>query len=170
MNLGMCEAMSGRLRGRSLTEGLHELGRAVRASVRRPGSLHVVGPQDAPAWHLSAHLDMLARYRDAPELEPVPPHVPVAASTKGSVVLVVSEGRADAALLEQVDLARHRGAVVLGLTGTPDSDLDALAAHSLAVPSEASEVIPGVQFDFEMSTHLFGVFAASKPRRRWWRT
>ena len=168
MNLAICESLSGRLRGSVLYDGLHNLGAALRTSVARPGTLHIVGPDEATPWHLSAHLDMLARYRNVPELAPTAPHTPLSQATDGDVVLVVSERQTDDLLLGQLDDARRRGGVIVGLTGAEDAHLGALAVEMLTVADDAGRLIPGIHLDFEMTTHLFGVAAVTTRRRRWW--
>ena len=169
MNLAFCESLSHRLRGGATYDGLANLAQSLRASIRRPGSLHVIGPRESEPWHLTAHLEMLARYRDVPELTPAPRHLEVTDACDGDVVLLVSEERATDSLLQQLGDARSRGSIILGLTAAADDRLGSVAAESLAVSLDDAHLgAPGIVLDFETTTHLLGVAAAASKRRRWW--
>lgn len=170
MNLAVCETWARRQRGSAWFADLQQLSGALRRGCHRPGSLFVVGPEDDPPWHLAAHLDMLARYRDLPELQPAPQHVQLDQAKPSDVVLVVAESRVEAMLLERLNDARRQGSAVLGLTATPDPELERVTADTVAVDLAAMEIgLPGLHADFDIATHMFGVAASTSTRRKWWR-
>lgn len=149
----------------------------LRSAPHQPGRLLVVGTPDHEPWHLVAHLDELARWRQLPELAPVlvrravpvgaPAHLSVAldavgAAGRGATVLVTGREGADDALLDRLDTARSRGASLftLGVSG-PAAELatGALELPGLPRTDESTR--------FEIASHLLPVFAtASAPRTR----
>jgi hypothetical protein len=170
MNLALCETWVRRNRGAAWLADLQQLGGALRRGSRRPGSLFVVGPEDDQPWHLAAHLDMLARYRDVPELQPVAPNVTLSEAKASDAVLVVSESRLDVSLLDRLADVRSKGSAVVGLTAERDPELERLTSEVVAVDLDTIEIaMPGIRADFDLATHLFGVAAVTPGRRTRWR-
>ncbi|MCU1691790.1 MAG: hypothetical protein JWM64_881 [Frankiales bacterium] len=145
----------------------------LRTAGHEPGRLLVLGTPDAEPWHLTAHLDQAARFRDLSALQPVlvrwsvpegaPPHLSVgvdvvARAGRGSTVLVAAASAEDEDLLERLDDARRGGAVLLAVHGG-GGPLDDLAHDALALPP--------VPDGFGTATHALSspaLYAA--PRRR----
>lgn len=150
------------------TTGIVERTRGFGRSLRRtrvgrsPGGLLVVGtPTDEP-WHFTAHLRDEAEYAGAPELIPTlvrwapPPDAPahlafdmrrLEQARRGESLLVVAPSLAPDPLLERLDDARGRGAVLFTVSGH-DADLEGLADESLLLDAETPTV------NFDAMTHL----------------
>lgn len=126
------------------------LGRAPRSE----GGLLLVGTEHHEPWHFAAHLSDEARWAARPELVPTlvrwrvpeqaPPHLAVGlerltvAGAREALLVVSPEAPAER-LLDRVDDARRRGAVVLAMD-TGDHDLEDLAHEVLTVPTD--EAVP----------------------------
>lgn len=176
MQLGQAEAVGRRARATAWFGRLARFGTAVRYAGHRPGELLVVGPEGDEPWHLTAHLEDLARYRGVPELtptlvrwQPPPGRSPgiaideLAAGGRDRTVLVVSEGAATAPLLERLEAARRRGSTVFGLAGSgTDSDLEQVAHETCRVGEEPVKGTPFV-VDFDVAGHLVGIAACARP-------
>src|SRR5436305_6356590 len=109
------EGWARRLRGASWYDELRNLGGALRAPRRESSRLLIVGhPEDQP-WHLTAHLEMLAQFRQLPELYPTLVRSELIASHPEDAILVVSELAVPEGILEQVQDARTQGSTVFGL-------------------------------------------------------
>lgn len=122
--------------------------RALRSSVRTQSGLLLVGTPENEPWHLAAHLDDESRFAGIPELAPVlvRHHVPTGApahlsiglerlesARNGEALFVVAATSAPEPMLDRIDDARHRGAVVLTMH-SGDSDLRSLSHESLEIP------------------------------------
>jgi hypothetical protein len=145
------------LAGTGWDERFRALAKALRASVRGPGGLLLLGnPGDEP-WHLAAHLHDESRWHDIPTLRPTlvrwtpprdaPPHLSVGldritAARRGEALFVVAPETAPPPLLERVADARHVGATVLALENG-DSELSGLAHEAITVRPDD----PTVSFD-----------------------
>lgn len=152
--------------GTGWVEKTREFGRALRQAPHDPGGLLVVGTPTEDPWHLAAHLDDEARWSALPNLAPVlvrwappagaPAHLSVGLERlehvrRGETVFVVAPDAATEALLERVADARRIGATVLSID-SGDTQLEALAHESLAVPTEADTglIVP----EFDVVSHL----------------
>jgi len=126
-----------------------EFSSALGQAPKSAGELLLVGTEAHEPWHFAAHLGDEARWNGRPELEPtlvrwkVPtgarPHLAIGlerleAVRANEALLVVSPDLAAERLLDRVDDARRRGAVVLAME-TDDPDLRGLAHETLTVPS-----------------------------------
>ncbi len=166
MDLSQCEAWAHGVRRTTWYGELRSLGQSLRAA-RGCGQLLVVGHPDEEPWHLAAHLDMLARYRDVPELRAaLADGARVAAAGRNDTLLVVSEHRLPVHVVERVHRARSHGSAVLGLC-VDDPELTSLAHDAVSLELERLELgIPGIIADFEIASHLFGIAAATGPAVR----
>lgn len=139
-----------------------------------PGRLLVVGTPDCEPWHLTAHLDQVARLGGDATLAPVlvrwqvprgaPPHLAVGLSalreeTRRTTVLVAAPDAVDDRLLERLDDARGGGATLFALHDA-SAELTALAHESLTVPRTAD--LPPDD-GWELAQHV--VAAPSLPER-----
>lgn len=126
------------------------LGRAPKSA----GGLLLVGTQEHEPWHFAAHLSDEARWAARPEMVPTlvrwrvpaeaPAHLAIGMERltvvgNGEALLVVSPEAPAERLLDRVDDARRRGAVVLAMD-TGDPDLEGLAHETLTVP--VSDAVP----------------------------
>lgn len=145
----------------------------LRRSTRTPNGLLIFGPADCEPWHMTAHLRDESEYAGIPELAPTwvrwapepggPAHLSVGldrlrAATRGETLLVVSEQRAPAELLERVHDVRRAGATVFALD-EDDPELEGLAHESLPVSPASSPV------SFDGAQHLVSsaVFGGGGP-------
>jgi hypothetical protein len=160
------------LAGTSWLRRAGEFGAALRASVRTPAGLLVVGTPAEEPWHLAAHLDEESRLGGIPELAPTlvrwspppgaPPHLSVGLSRleqarRGETLFVVAPDEAPAPLLERVSDARHAGATIMALD-QGDPELDGLAHEVLAVPAAGPDAR---LVTFDSAQHLVSAAAAT---------
>lgn len=140
----------------------------------QPGRLLVVGTPDDEPWHLTAHLDQVARLRGDAALAPVlvrwrvppgaPAHLAVGLSAlregpRRTTVLVAAPGAVDDRLLERLDDARGGGATLFALHDA-SAELASRAHESLTVPRSAD--LPPVD-GWELAQHV--VAAPRLPER-----
>jgi hypothetical protein len=168
VDLTQAENLGGRLRRTSWFGDVRGLAQSVLASRQAQGRLLVAGHPDDEPWHLSAHLDLLARYRDLPELAPtLTTGEDLAGVTRHDTVLFVSELAAPSSVLERLWDARKGGAAILGLS-TVDEELAKISDDVVCLGAAPLDTGGSLLFaDFELATHMFGVAAASPVRRRW---
>ncbi len=169
MDVAQSQSLHRRARGTSWYADLADLAASLRQARSLDGRLLVVGDPDDQPWHLTAHLDMFARYRCQPEL---------AATLAGErdllqagdddTVLFVSQRTASPLVLQQLDDARGRGSAVLGLC-TDDEELAGVAQHCVRLGTAPLHLDGLVAGDFEVATHVFGVAAGRRPPRLSWR-
>lgn len=164
MNILQCEHWARRVRNAGWYADLRSLGQSLRVSRSSTGRLLVVGHPDDQPWHLTAHLELLAQFRQVPELYPTLAGPDLGEVSRQDSLLVVTEQPLPDDLLSRLDDARHAGSTVFGLS-TEDSDLAAVANESVSVDPDQLTVIPGIVADFELAGHFFGVAAASTSRR-----
>jgi hypothetical protein len=139
--------------GASLEEGVAHFAASLARAPRGRDDLLVVGTAQHEPWHFVAHLAEDAAACGRPELVPtwvrwrVPPGAPphlarglesLEQARRSDTVLVVTPAAATEALLERVETARHKGALILALD-REDADLENLAHESLGVPASAPE-------------------------------
>jgi hypothetical protein len=154
----------------------------LRGARHQPGGLLLVGTEDHEPWHFAAHLSDTARYSGQPHLAPtlvrhaVPagarPHLAVdlsrlSGASRSDTILVSAPALPNEHLLERLDDARRKGALLLALdTGQPE--LGELAHESLAVPDlsaartrlRAAGRSAGVgSASFDLAEHLLTVAA-----------
>ncbi len=142
------------------------------AEAGRPGELLLVGTPGFEPWHFAAHLGDEARLVGRAELAPtlVRWHVPDGApahlavplhrlevARRGETLLVVSDERAPAPLLERAWDARKAGATVLALDAA-DPELAGVAHQALDLPARAPD---GLSFD--AAQHIVSVAAGEAP-------
>lgn len=170
MNIMQCDSLARRVRRAAWYADLRTLAQHVRSARRDSGQLLVVGHPDDEPWHLTAHLDMLARFRHIPELRAsLGDEESLDAASRHDTLLVVSERPVPVPLLERVHDARTKGSTVFGLSGA-DSELTDVADEALVLDVDRLGLgIPGITGDFEIASHLFGLAAASeRTRLRLW--
>ncbi len=141
----------------------------MRDARRDSGRLLLVGhPDDAP-WHLTAHLEMLARYRNLPHLTPtlLEPDG-LSEVTSADTVLFVSELAAPERVLDGLQDARRRGSSIFGLVAE-DDELAGVAAECVSLGRDPLPLGGLVVGDFEVAAHLLGAAAARPARRALWR-
>lgn len=165
MNLFECEGWARRIRNVGWYDELRTLGRSLRVTRRDSSRLLVVGhPEDQP-WHLTAHLEMLADFRDLPMLRPTLVRGVEIPADRNDAVLVVSEQAVPVGVLDQLQDARSRGATVLGLC-TDDSELTGLAHEAVSLDLDDLDLgFGGLVADFDLASHMLGVAAAAPDRR-----
>ena len=150
---------------------------ALRTAGHEPGRLLVGGTPEEEPWHLTAHLDDAARWRDVPTLRPVlarwhvpegaPPPLSVSVDAvhrarRGTTVLVATPPDADDQLLERLDDARRGGATLFALHAGSDS-LEQLAHEALVLPELGR--VP-VSQGLDTATHVVSLGGIELPRRR----
>ncbi len=155
-----------------------EFSSALGHAPKSAGELLLVGTEAHEPWHFAAHLGDEARWNGRPELEPtlVRWHVPAGARPHLAIglerleavrpneaLLVVSPDLAAERLLDRVDDARRRGAVVLAME-TDDPDLRGLAHETLTVPTSDD-----VSY-LDVAQHVISATAPAgqSPRRSVW--
>ena len=149
MNVRDVASLRRLLAGARFDDEVIEFAGALGQAPKAEGELLLVGTEAHEPWHFAAHLGDEARWNGRPELAPtlVRWHVPAGARPHLAVgldrleavraneaLLVVSPDTAAERLLDRVDDARRRGAVVLAME-TDDADLRGLAHESLTVPT-----------------------------------
>jgi hypothetical protein len=158
-------------------DGARRFASSLRTAGHEPGRLLVVGTPDEEPWHLAAHLDDAARWRDLPALRPVlarwhvpegaPPHLSVGIdavhrASRGTTVLVATPTDAGDRLLERLDDARRGGATLFAMH--PGSGpLDGLVHESLVLPPARL-----VTERFETASHVVTSSSLDEQRRRLW--
>lgn len=171
MNADQVESLRALLAPTGWLERTTLFARALRRSTRTPHGLLVFGSAADEPWHMTAHLEDESRLADLPELRPTlvrwapPPGAPAHLSVgldrlreadRSHTLLVVSGDVAQADLLERVHDVRRLGATVLALD-RGDSELDALAHESLAVPEATAPV------SFDAAQHLVTAAVGQPP-------
>lgn len=163
MNILQCETWARRVRNTGWYGDLRALGHSVRASRSDSGRLLVVGHPDDQPWHLTAHLELLATFRQVPELHATLARPELDEVSRHDSLLVVTEQPLPEGLLSRLEDARHGGSTVFGLSTEP-GDLAEVANESVSVDPGQMSVLPGIAADFELAGHFFSVAAATKPR------
>jgi hypothetical protein len=159
------------LSGSAGVEEATAVARALATGRHTRGGFLLVGTPDDEPWHFAAHLDDEARWTGVTALAPTwvrwnpppgaPPHLAVgldrlSGAGRGETLLVATPTGAVDQLLERVDGARRRGALILAVEGTP-TELQALAHEAVTV---------GPTVGYDLTTHLVSVAAGETARGR----
>ena len=170
MNADQVAALRDLLAPTGWLERTRSFARALRANVRTPEGLLIVGTPDDEPWHMTAHLADESRLAGIPELAPTlvrwapPPRAPshlsvgierLESASHDETLLVVSAQSAPASLLQRLEDARKIGATIFALD-QGDPELDQLAHESLAVLPGAAPV------SFDAAQHLVSAATAER--------
>lgn len=147
MDLTRASLLRELLSGSEFAARTSQFAHSMRRYTTRPSGLLLFGPPSDEPWHLTAHIDDEVRRAGLQELRPslvrwspapdAPPHLRIGLDRLGDVgrgesLVVVSEDRPDATLLERVHDVRKRGATVFSIDNG-DADL-ASVSHEQLVP------------------------------------
>lgn len=174
VNADEVAALRALLDGTPLDDEVADFAATLGTAPHPTGGLLLVGTPAEEPWHFAAHLADEAQWSGRPELEPTlvrwqvpagaPPHLAVSMERLTAVraketLVVVSPDAAPEPLLDRLDDARRRGALLLAIEAG-DDDLRGLAHEALSLPGG-----PGTPY-LDLVQHVVSQAAPTAQRRR----